>query len=95
MHSDKDLETTTPVHVQGSDRTLQPGRQDGPLDGSTSGSIGGGGPQTGGPTSRQPGPEPPVPHPDDAASGRRAPDTVGAMNEPDEMAPGPRDVNGG
>ncbi len=88
MRSDKDLETTTPVQVT-------PDQRHGPLDGSTSGTIGGGGAETGGPTSRHTPPETPRKKPDDAASGRRAPDTVGAMNEPDQMSPGPTDVNGG
>lgn len=95
MHSDKDLQTTTPVGVRPDDPRAHGNRQDGPLDGSTSGTIGGGGPETGGPTSRQPGPEFPPVKPGDAASGRLAPDPVDAMNEPDEMSPGPSDVNGG
>jgi hypothetical protein len=54
----------------------------GPLDGSTSGTIGGGGPETGGPAPRpQPG-EPPV-RPENAASGRMAPDPLAAANQPD------------
>lgn len=88
MHTDKDLLTTTPVAVTPDDKS-------GPLDGSTSGTIGGGGPETGGPTPRPPAPEMPAVKPENAASGRRAPDTIGAMNEPDEMSPGPSDVNGG
>ena len=70
----------------------KPNRKDGPLDGSTSGTIGGGGPDTGGPTDRPPGPEMPRVHPEDAASGRRAPDTVGATADPDPLKPGPTDV---
>jgi hypothetical protein len=66
-----------------------------PLDGSTSGTIGGGGPETGGPTSRPQPPEFPPVNPDNAASGRRAPDPLGATTEPDELKPGPSDVNRG
>jgi hypothetical protein len=31
--------------------------------------------------------------PENAASGRRAPDPIGAMEEPDELGPGPSDVS--
>jgi hypothetical protein len=55
----------------------------GPLDGSVSGTIGGGGPDTGGPTERPSPPDMPEVNPDDAASGRRAPDPIGATAEPD------------
>jgi hypothetical protein len=65
----------------------------GPLDGSTSGTIGGGGPETGGPTSRPGAPDIPLPKPEDAASGRRAPDVIDATAEPDELKPGPSDVS--
>ncbi len=51
-------------------------QQRGPLDGSTSGTIGGGGPETGGPTDRPKPPEMPPTHPEDAASGRLAPDGI-------------------
>ena len=64
-----------------------------PLDGSVSGNIGGGGPQTGGPTERPEAPETPEPRPEDAASGRRSPDTIGATAEPDPLKPGPSDVS--
>jgi hypothetical protein len=67
--------------------------KNGPLDGSTSGTIGGGGRDTGGPTDRPDGPDIPKPKPEDAASGRRAPDALGATTEPDEMAPGASDVS--
>jgi hypothetical protein len=67
----------------------------GPLDGSTSGTIGGGGAETGGPTDRAEAPAIPKVKPEDAASGRLAPDTIGATTEPDELAPGPSDVNSG
>jgi len=65
----------------------------GPLDGSVSGTIGGGGADTGGHTQRPDPPEMPPVDPDNAASGRRAPDTIGATAEPDELAPGPTDVS--
>ena len=65
----------------------------GPLDGSVSGTIGGGGPETGGHTQRPKPPEMPPVNPDDAASGRRAPDGIGATAEPDELKPGPSDVS--
>jgi len=64
-----------------------------PLDGSTSGTIGGGGPQTGGPTEH---PEPldtPQINPDNAASGRLSPDPLAATVERDELKPGPSDVS--
>jgi hypothetical protein len=64
-----------------------------PLDGSTSGTIGGGGPDTGGPTPRPDPPEMPPAKPENAASGRRAPDTLGATADPDELGPGPTDVS--
>jgi len=65
----------------------------GPLDGSVSGTIGGGGPDTGGPTERPAPPDTPEVIPDNAASGRRAPDPIGATTEPDELGPGPSDVS--
>lgn len=49
-----------------------------PLDGSTSGTIGGGGADTGGPTDRPDPPDIPKVNPDNAASGRLAPDPIGA-----------------
>ena len=64
-----------------------------PLDGSTTGTIGGGGPESGGPTPRPSGPDTPDVKPENAASGRRAPDPIGATAEPDELKPGPSDVN--
>jgi hypothetical protein len=54
-----------------------------PLDGSVSGTIGGGGAETGGPTERPNAPAFPPVKPDNAASGRRAPDPLGATAEPD------------
>jgi len=54
-----------------------------PLDGSTSGTIGGGGKETGGPTARPEPPDTPEVKPENAASGRRAPDPIGATAEPD------------
>jgi hypothetical protein len=65
----------------------------GPLDGSVSGTVGGGGPESGGPTERPAPPEAPKVKPEDAASGRMAPDTIGATTEPDEIKPGPSDVS--
>ena len=65
----------------------------GPLDGSTSGTIGGGGAETGGPTERPQPPDIPRTKPEDAASGRRAPDAVDAANPKDELTPGPSDVS--
>ena len=65
----------------------------GPLDGSVSGTIGGGGPETGGPTERPPAPEIPEVKPENAASGRLAPDPIGATAEPDELGSGPSDVS--
>jgi len=74
------------------DRSVSKSKR-GPLDGSTSGTIGGGGAETGGPTDRPNPPEMPATKPQDAASGRRAPDMIGATAEPDELGPGPADVN--
>ena len=65
----------------------------GPLDGSVSGTIGGGGRETGGPTERPPAPEIPEVKPENAASGRLAPDPIGATAEPDELGSGPSDVS--
>ncbi len=67
----------------------------GPLDGSTSGTIGGGGPETGGPADRPDAPEMPKVKPENAASGRMAPDPLGATVEHDELGLGPTDVNSG
>lgn len=67
-------------------------RADGPLDGSTSGTIGGGGPDVGGSTKRPAPQGAPETNADDAASGRLAPDAIGATAEPDELGPGPSDV---
>jgi hypothetical protein len=64
-----------------------------PLDGSTSGTIGGGGQETGGPTERPQAPELPEVKPENAASARRAPDALGATDEPDELGRGPTDVS--
>jgi len=65
----------------------------GPLDGSTSGTIGGGGAESGGPTPRPEPPETPPVNPDDAASGRLAPDPLGATVDRDEIKPGRSDVS--
>jgi len=64
-----------------------------PLDGSVTGTIGGGGRETGGPTDRGQPPETPPVNPDDAASGRCAPDPLGAAVDPEEMGRGPTDVS--
>jgi hypothetical protein len=68
-------------------------KKSGPLDGSVSGTIGGGGRETGGPTERPRAPEMPEVKPENAASGRRAPDPIGATAEPDELGSGPSDVS--
>lgn len=65
----------------------------GPLDGSTSGTIGGGGAESGGPTERSEAPEMPKAKPENAASGRRAPDVVDAIHPEDELRPGRTGVN--
>jgi hypothetical protein len=67
----------------------------GPLDGSTSGTVGGGGAATGGPTERPEAPDIPRPKPENAASGRLAPDAIDAANAQDELGPGPSDVTRG
>ena len=64
----------------------KPTKQDGPLDGSVSGTIGGGGPETGGPTARPPAPDTPAVDPENAASGRCAPDAIGSTVQRDELA---------
>ncbi|HZP47668.1 MAG TPA: hypothetical protein VFB07_03990 [Vicinamibacterales bacterium] len=63
----------------------KPSKQDGPLDGSVSGTIGGGGAETGGSTDRPEAPAMPPAHPEDAASGRRAPDALGATRQDREL----------
>jgi hypothetical protein len=68
-------------------------RKDGPLDGSTSGTIGGGGRDTGGPTARPTPPDTPPVNPDDAASGRLAPDTIDAATPVDDLKTPPGDVS--
>jgi hypothetical protein len=65
----------------------------GPLDGSVSGTIGGGGPESGGPADRPAAPDMPPVKPENAASGRLAPDAIAATVEPDELKPGPSDVS--
>jgi hypothetical protein len=64
----------------------------GPLDGSVSGTIGGGGRESGGPTVRPEAPEMPAVKPENAASGRLAPDPLAAAVEPEELKLGPSDV---
>jgi hypothetical protein len=68
-------------------------RKDSPLDGSTSGTIGGGGRETGGPTPRGQAPETPSVDPDAAASGRLAPDPLEPTQDLDDLGPGPSDVS--
>jgi hypothetical protein len=65
----------------------------GPLDGSTSGTIGGGGAETGGPTERPSPPETPRTRPENAASGRCEPDALGAAVAPDDLDIGASDVS--
>ena len=74
---------------------MQPKEKDGPLDGSTSGTIGGGGAETGGPTPRPKAPDMPKVKTEDAASGRMEPESITSSVEADELNPGPSDVNGG
>jgi hypothetical protein len=66
-------------------------RTSGPLDGSTSGTIGGGGPESGGPGKRKAAPDTPPLKPENAASGRLEPDPFAVVDH-DELRPGPSDV---
>jgi hypothetical protein len=68
-------------------------RPDGPLDGSTSGTVGGGGREQGGSTARPTPPDMPATDPENAASGRRTPHAVDATEQPDDLGPGPSDVS--
>ena len=63
---------------------MNPEPQEGPLDGSTSGTIGGGGPETGGPTPHAKPPELPPTRPENAASGRLEPDPLAASRQDPE-----------
>jgi len=97
-HRDDDRQQTNPRESTGA-----------PLDGSTSGTIGGGGLETGGPTERPHPQGPPPADPGDAAGGRMAPDplastdqrttentvTVGTGERPDSTAPGEAELEGG
>jgi hypothetical protein len=65
---------------------------DGPLDGGTSGTIGGGGAETGGSTQHPP-PGDEAGRPDNAASGRRSADPVTTSVLPDELKPGATSVS--
>ena len=58
-------------------------RTRGPLDGSTSGTIGGGGRETGGPTPRPRPSDTPPARPENAAGGRMAPDPLASTAPPD------------
>jgi len=63
---------------------MTPEPQEGPLDGSTSGTIGGGGPNTGGPTTHPDPPEMPPVRPENAASGRLEEDPLAASHQDPE-----------
>jgi hypothetical protein len=66
----------------------------GPLDGSTSGTIGGGGPESGGPSDRPRRSADDIPvKPENAASGRLEPDALDAAVEPDALRVGATDVS--
>ena len=85
-------------HIDGITRepdkeTVQGDPKRGPLDGSTSGTIGGGGAESGGPTRRPKGPDMPAVDPDNAASGRRAPDALDGAADRDPLKTGPTDVS--
>jgi hypothetical protein len=71
---------------------MTPDQKSGPLDGSTSGTIGGGGAESGGPTPRPEAPETPPIHPDNAASGRLAPDPLASTTQRDDLDTGRSDV---
>jgi hypothetical protein len=71
---------------------MTPTDKSGPLDGSTSGTIGGGGPESGGSTPRPQGPETSPVDPENAASGRLAPDPLGAAVQRDDLKTGATDV---
>src|SRR5262249_16881536 len=70
-----------------------PRLKDGPLDGSTSGTIGGGGPETGGPGERATVPDVPRSKPEDAASGPLTPDAIDAATPVDDLKSPPSDVS--
>ena len=63
------------------------------LDGSVTGTIGGGGPHTGGPTDRPAPPDMPPVKPENAASGRLEPDPLANTVERDDIKTGPTDVS--
>jgi hypothetical protein len=71
---------------------MKPDSKNGPLDGSTSGTIGGGGAESGGPTPRPEAPETPPVDPENAASGRLAPDPLAATVQRDDLDTGRSDV---
>jgi hypothetical protein len=66
-----------------------------PLDGSVSGTIGGGGAESGGPSRRPPAADTPPVKSENAASGRLASNPNAATAEPDEFGRRPSDVNAG
>jgi hypothetical protein len=71
-----------------------PNRRDSdPLDGSTSGTIGGGGPESGGRSERAAPPDTPPMKPDNAASGRLAPDPLASSVDRDDLRAGASDVS--
>jgi hypothetical protein len=63
---------------------MNPEPTEGPLDGSTSGTIGGGGPKPGGPTPHPKPPDLPPTRPENAASGRLEPDPLAATKQDPE-----------
>jgi len=63
---------------------MTPEPESGPLDGSTSGTVGGGGPQTGGPTTHPKPPDMPPARPENAASGRLEEDPLAAAKQDPE-----------
>jgi hypothetical protein len=84
VHSNRDLETTTPVTP--SDRRDRTGGGVGPAGSAAPGANDGG---TGPDTVGLPGNRP------EAAAGGTSTPAVDETEEPEEMSPGPSDVNGG
>jgi hypothetical protein len=84
--SARDSGTTTAARSVMADQD----KKSGPLDGSTSGTIGGGGRETGGPTDRPAPAENPPADPENVASGRLAPEPIDATVQRDELKRGPR-----
>jgi hypothetical protein len=90
MERDKDL---SEIGIGKGDAGGGKRRPDGPLDGSTSGTIGGGGPDTGGSTARPDPPDMPPVDADNAASGRESPDPLESGMARDELKRGPTSVS--